>query len=120
MREATGEFQRLLAVVTDEYQGSKGELASAIGVTPSRFSHLLLTGSPSIEVCLRLAEVSGLPPFRVLRAAGKADIADLIAELYGPTAERRQKFVASVRLNSVEGRLLQVLRDVRTLERRAL
>jgi len=40
----------------------------------------------NIENCLRLARLSGEPPSRVLRLAGKGEVADLIEWLYGPPA----------------------------------
>ena len=73
--------------------GTKQAFAQALGITPGRFSRLL-RGNDSMEVvgCLRLAKVSGESADRVLRLAGKGEIADLIAELYGrPSLTARER-----------------------------
>lgn len=78
-----GELQKLLLTVAKQL-GSKQAAARAAGVTPQRFSRLL-RGEFSLEVvnCLRLAKAANESPATVLRAAGKADVADLIEEAYG-------------------------------------
>jgi hypothetical protein len=53
--------------------------------------------TPSLDVCLRLADMTGTSPSRVLHAAARGDIADIIEELYGPTAARRRDFQLSAR-----------------------
>lgn len=60
-------------------------LAEAIGISQSRLGRVM-RGEYSLEVanCLRLAKVAGERPSVVLRAAGKADVAELIEETYGP------------------------------------
>jgi plasmid maintenance system antidote protein VapI len=65
--------------------GSKRKLAKAIAITPGRLSRVL-GGEHSLEIdrCLTLAKLTGESPLRVLRLAGKADLADQIEEAYGP------------------------------------
>jgi transcriptional regulator with XRE-family HTH domain len=90
------EFRQLLEELVTQYGGAKKDLAEAIGVTPSTLSHFLRSRAPhapSVEVCLRLATVTGTSASRILRAAGKGDVADVIEDLYGPAAERRQAFL---------------------------
>ena len=63
---------------------TKHAFAKAIGVTPTRYSHMRRGYyAPNVKNCLRLATAAGLPASRVLRAAGKGDIAELIEEHYG-------------------------------------
>lgn len=65
---------------------SKKALADAVGVSQGRLSRALKGDdnySFNVENCLRLADVSGEPASEILRAAGKADVADLLERLYG-------------------------------------
>jgi transcriptional regulator with XRE-family HTH domain len=81
-------LQALIAELVRRY-GSLRALATRLGMSPSRFSRLARGGEGnSLEVvnCLRLAELTGESASRILRLAGKADVADLIERLYGPTA----------------------------------
>lgn len=68
--------------------GSQTALGKAIDISASRLSRVI-QGQHSLEVvnCLRLAEVTGESPSVVLRAAGKADVADLIERMYGDARE---------------------------------
>lgn len=64
--------------------GTANKLAAALGLTATsllRAAHDQFT--LNVENCLRLAAVSGELPSRILRLAGKADIADLLESLYG-------------------------------------
>lgn len=64
--------------------GTAERLAHAIGMTPSAFSRGVRNeGTLSTENCLRLAEETGETATRVLRLAGKGDVAELIERLYG-------------------------------------
>lgn len=80
------EFRDLLEAAAKAYP-TKREFARAIGITPGRLSRVL-GGEHSLDVgnCLTLATLIGESPSRVLRAAGKGDIADAIEALYGPSA----------------------------------
>lgn len=106
-------FRRLLLDLVKTYGGTKQDLAKAIGITPSALSHLLAhpTGTASTEVCLRLAAVTGTSASRVLRAAGKSAIADLLEDLYGEAAIRRQPFTG-FRLKPSEERTWTALRSL--------
>lgn len=81
-----GEFQELLEGAARRYR-TKGDLARALGITPGRLSRVL-GGEHSLDVgkCLTLAKLTGESPSRVLRVAGKGQIADAIEDLYGPGA----------------------------------
>jgi len=91
-----GQTSQYLAITVDDFKGllnriagtfkTQKELADALDIDPSRLSRAINAGDfPfNVENCLRLAKLSGEPPSAVLRAAGKADIAELIESLYGP------------------------------------
>lgn len=81
------EFRDLLEEAARGYPTKKA-FARAIGITPGRLSRVL-GGEHSLDVanCLTLARLTGESPSRVLRVAGKGDIADAIEALYGPTAK---------------------------------
>jgi hypothetical protein len=82
-------FSALLRrILKKQYRTSKA-FATAIGVKPSHLSRAMAPdGQPfNIEGCLKLAQVTNTPPSTVLRAAGKARIATLIEQLYGPARE---------------------------------
>lgn len=58
-------------------------MARGIGLTEGRLGRVLSgEHSLSVESCLRFAQLSGESPSRVLRAAGKGEIASLIEKLY--------------------------------------
>jgi len=108
-------WRRLLPELIAHHGGNKQDLARAIGITPSTLSHLLADGSsaPGVEVCLRLAHATGHSPSKILRAAGREAIADLLEDLYGPAAERRAPF--GLRLTPHE---LQHVTTIRRLDRK--
>lgn len=63
--------------------GTAGAIAKACGLTDSAFSRgVKKSGTLGVESLLHLARWSGTPPGRVLRLAGKRDIADLLEQLY--------------------------------------
>lgn len=78
-------FKQLLSSLRNRY-GSTNALAEALAIDPSHLSRAMgARGQPfNIEGCLRLAKVTNEDASMVLRAAGKADIADLIEANYGP------------------------------------
>lgn len=80
------EFRDLLETAAQAFPTKKA-FARAIGITPGRLSRVL-GGEHSLDVgnCLTLAKLTGESPSRVLRVAGKPDIADAIEALYGPSA----------------------------------
>lgn len=81
----TRAFRELVLDLANRH-GSLSALAQQLGLSPSRLSRVA-NGTPgaSMEVvnCLRLAQLAGQSPAQVLRAAGKADVADLLDGLYG-------------------------------------
>lgn len=77
-------LQDLLSRYKERY-GSLRALGHAIGLSPSRMSRLARgdeQGSLDVINCLKLAEVTGASPTRILRAAGKGEVAALIETLY--------------------------------------
>ena len=97
----------ILPELVKRFDGSKGALAKAIGISPSALSRLAYT-QPSIEVCLRLAIATDEDPNRILRAAGWDDVAELLESLYGVAAARKLKH--RTRITPREQRLLDRLR----------
>lgn len=85
---SANDLQALLKSLVDRY-GTQTALAKAIGITDSRLAKVLKgeSGALSVRNCLRLAKVAHLSPSQILRAAGKSDIADLIEQLYGKSAQ---------------------------------
>jgi hypothetical protein len=83
------EFKALLNKIAIRFP-SRQAFANAIGMNGSRLSRALNTGDFPFNVtnCLRLAKLSGESPAEILRAAGKADVADLIESLYGKDRTR--------------------------------
>jgi hypothetical protein len=115
------EFRRLLHEMVTQYGGTKQDLAYAVGITPSRLSHLLAGRAPSVpstEVCLRLAVVTRTAPSKVLRAAGKGHVADLIEDLYGAAAARRPLF-GVLNLKPHEQKYVEAVRALEPREQRA-
>jgi transcriptional regulator with XRE-family HTH domain len=92
-------FSELLHELIRAHGGTKQSFAQAIRITPSTLSHFLagrVSHPPSTELCLRIAEVSGMSASKVLTAAGKADIAARIEALYGlPRIRRPLDFVSA-------------------------
>jgi hypothetical protein len=80
------DFREILERAAKRFQ-SKQAFARAVGLTPSRFSRVLRGESMEVVNCLKVAKLAGEAPSRVLRAAGKGEIADLIEELYRINAE---------------------------------
>lgn len=76
------DFDELLAPYLAE-RGGKTRLAAALGMTPSGLGRGIQARTLSIENLLMLAKHIGRPASEVLRAAGKAEVADLIEDLYG-------------------------------------
>lgn len=115
------EFRRLLGELVPQYGGSKQDLARAIGIPPSSLSRLLsgrARSAPGAEVCLRLATVTGTSASKILRAAGKGAVADLLEDLYGAAATRRQAFLG-IRLTPHEQRHVTVMRSLAPKAQRA-
>lgn len=84
-------FAALLRELVQDWGGPKSSFARAIQISPSRLSHALAGTdhfTVGIELCLRIARATGMSPSRVLRAAGKGEVADLIEELYGKAVPR--------------------------------
>lgn len=87
-------FRSLLRRLQKEQFGTVREFAAAMEMNPTQISR----GEPfDVRGCLRLARVTGAPLGEILRAAGKADIADALGALVHdlestPTlsADRRQ------------------------------
>jgi hypothetical protein len=76
-------FQQFIERWIGRY-GTAQALSDAIGMSLSAFSRgVRNAGTLGLESCLRLAEVTGEPPSRVLRIAGKGEAAALIDRLYG-------------------------------------
>lgn len=112
------EFGTLLAGLVTTYGGNKQDLARAIGISPSTLSRLLDGRPPSTELCLRLATTTHTNASRILRAAGKGAIADLIEDLYG-TAAHRQLF-RGFPLTPLEQRRTTIVRNLSRDKLRAL
>lgn len=70
-----------------KYYPTVRAFADALDIDPSQLSRAMGEGGQPFDIrgCLRLAQVTGENPTLVLRAAGKADIAALVEELYGPS-----------------------------------
>jgi len=82
------DLHALLKRLVDRY-GTQTALARAIGITDSRLAKVLKgqSGALSVLNCLRLAKVARMSPSQILRAAGKSDIAALIEDMYGESAQ---------------------------------
>jgi len=68
-----------------EVTGSQTALGERLGLHASRISRVLVAEGDSFDLpnCLLLAELIGESPVDVLRAAGKAQEADLLVRLFG-------------------------------------
>jgi plasmid maintenance system antidote protein VapI len=84
------DLQQLLTDLLKKRGGTKTALAQDLGISLERLLKVLKNPSESLGVpnLLRLAVVSGLSPGEVLTMAGKADVAELLALLYGKTPHR--------------------------------
>lgn len=115
------EFHRFLTGLVGQYHGSKADLAKALKITPSRLSRYFQPNNiPRLEILLRLADATGTMPSKVLRAAGRGAASDLIEEMYGPAAERRQAFMVRYGLTIEEGQVLELWRALKPKDRHAL
>ena len=117
----TTEFAALLADLVRRHGGTKQAFARAVGVSPSALSRLLAghARQASTELCLRIAQVARVSASRVLRASGRSSVADLLEELYGEPAMRRQQFAAP-RLTPYEQTLIDEWRTLDAPEQRAM
>jgi len=90
------DFTELLNKAVSRFP-SKKAFAEAMDIDASRLSRALKANDFPFNVtnCLRLARVSGESPSAVLRAAGKADVAEMIESLYGK--DRTQLLTAAER-----------------------
>lgn len=97
-RVSVNDLQTLLKRLVDRY-GTQTALAKAIGITDSRLAKVLKgeSGALSVLNCLRLAKVARMSPSQILRAAGKSDIAALIEDMYGESAQPALTGDAAVR-----------------------
>jgi hypothetical protein len=78
------DFRELLKRAAKKFS-SQQALADELGMSLSRLNRALNKGDYPFNVlnCLKLASLSGESPSAVLRAGGKAEIADLIEKSYG-------------------------------------
>jgi len=114
---AVSVFPKIFAACLAAYGGTKQQLARELGITPSSLSHLAVGNmGASVDVCLRLAAASGVSASKILRAAGKHDVADLIEQLYGRAATAR----IGVAMSPDEREFIEKLRRVRPRSRRAI
>jgi len=77
-------FAELLTNVIAQSKRLKQDFARELKISPAMLSQYLadVYSQPPIELCLRIAAVGGLPPGKVLRAAGRGDMATLLEEVY--------------------------------------
>ncbi len=82
-------FPALLRSLQKKHFRTGKAFAVALGVKPSHLSHAMGPGGQPFDVlrCLKLARLTSTHPSKVLRAAGKGEIATLVEELYGPARE---------------------------------
>jgi len=110
-----------LADLLAHYGGTQQGFARAIGKSRASVSHWLRVDPPSappgIEVCLRIATVTRTDASRVLRAAGKGDVATLIEQLYGGPARVRTSDPA---VSATDRRLLAQLHALDAATQRAI
>lgn len=79
---------------------TKRAFGATFGLRSSTVSHILSGRPPyslGVEKCLLMAQKTGVSASKLLRAAGKGRLAELIEDTYGPAAERRQQFAAGHR-----------------------
>jgi len=107
-------FKTYLKRLQKRHYPSLRAFAADLGIDATRLSR----GTPfDLRGCLNLARITGEPPSAVLRAAGKADMADLIESLYGRgtpslTVEQQQflEALAAIPDPAVRAALLEVAR----------
>ena len=80
-------FQTYVQSWIDRQYGTASNLAPKIGLSVSAFLRGVKHGSLGIDTLFRLALECGEPIPKVLRLAGKADVAVLLDRHYGPTRE---------------------------------
>jgi transcriptional regulator with XRE-family HTH domain len=90
-----------------KHVGTKDALAKKIGISATRISRVANDASQhtlNVENCLRLAEITGIPPSDILRVAGKQEVADLIERLYGQGADHDEidgAFISHSKLETI-------------------
>lgn len=95
--------------------GTAQALADALDMSLSAFLRGAKHGTLGIENCLRLAQLAGEHPSKVLALAGKKDVATLIESLYGPAAATTLSDTDHRLLGLPDGvkrRLLQLVADI--------
>jgi len=111
----------LLRRLIHAHGGSHRDFAKAVGLTGSTLSHILSGDrhySIGIEPCLRIASVTHTSASTILRAAGKAAVADLLETLYGePAAKKALRRPAALTPHDV--RLIRQLRALDVKRQRA-
>lgn len=120
MASPVNDFALLIRALVKQHGGTKTEFAKAVGLTPSALSHLASNASAqaSIEVCLRIARAGNISASRVLQAAGKGHVADLIERLYGPAARFARTHAQAV--SARDRALLDEWRTLGVAEQRAM
>ena len=105
------DLQTLLKRLVDRY-GTQTALAKAIEITDSRLAKVLKGDSGALSVlnCLRVAKVANISPSQVLRAAGKSEIAVLIEEMYGESAQPALTADAAKEFPEISARGKELLR----------
>jgi transcriptional regulator with XRE-family HTH domain len=110
-------FGAFLASLVTRYGGTKQDLATRVGVSPSQFSRLLSADAlPTIELCLNLADVTGLSVTVILRAANFTHVADQLERLFGAPVEQQACYPLTPR----ECTHIDQWRELETKERTAL
>jgi len=117
-------LQAILQSVLAQYRTQRA-LAADLLLSESRLGKILRKEQTSmtVERCLLLARIAGLPPSEVLRAARKSRAASLIEQLYGPeravaprpqlTREQTELIRRLGRLNNTtQKKLLEVLHHI--------
>ena len=113
-------FARLLLALVRASGGEKQAFARAVRISPASLSRQLAgTDRPlETEACLRIAHHAGVSASRVLRAAGRGEVADLLEDLYGEPAIRRANR-PGIELTISERDSLAILRALAPREHRA-
>lgn len=79
--EFTAYIQRVIA---EQFDGVELRLASELKMSASAFGRGVKKGTLSVENLLKLSHKIGGSPIAILRMGGKAEIAKLLDNLYGP------------------------------------
>lgn len=105
-------FAAYLRALQQQHSTTVKEFAERLGVDPTHLSRAMGNGQPfDAHGCFKLAKETGEPPERVLRAAGKAQLADWIAQFYG--ASKPQPKPAPL-----PPRLREVIEDWKSIDKR--